>query len=90
MKIDQNAPAYPNSYKLGERCPHDIMGGCEECLGMTIRLKLIADFMCAIASMYEKGDDTPVQVHRAEDIAMWADELADAAIERANRDEPNG
>jgi hypothetical protein len=80
MKINPNDPWYPNPYKLGEQCPHGIMGGCEECLGVTIRLKLAAD---ALKSPLLRD----FGVARNLSIADGAFAMADDLIERANRDE---
>lgn len=77
MTINPDDPWYPNPYKLGEMCPHNIMGGCPGCRGVPIRLKLAETAMHAyIAS----GDMSP-------NVTEAAFAYADRVIERANRDE---
>lgn len=79
MKIDPNGPWYP--YTPSGRGPTSNPG-------VTIRLKLIESFTHAILSTYRQPQDgSPVQTIHNDAITKWADELADAAIERADRDE---
>lgn len=79
--INRNDPYFPNPYKLLDVCPHNIMGDCPACLGVTIRLHLVESAMKGlIASAGDRGWD--------DILVNTAFELADAMIARANRDVP--
>lgn len=80
MKIDPNAPAYPLVYDLNDPLVVEP--------GMTIRLKLAAEFAKPWLASYplDKGVLTEADRKTIVDVAFV---LADDMIERANRDEPN-
>ena len=75
-------PWYPNPYKRGENCPHQSEGngGCPACLGVTIRLKLAVE----MANSPQLHIECLRHNMNVVDGAFY---LADAMIERENRDE---
>lgn len=85
MTIKPNGPWYPPPYKLDEQCPHGIMGGCEECLGVPIRLKLAAEMAKGILAGVPDSYDLTAEARSV--ILADAEFLADDLIERAIRDE---
>ena len=88
MKINPDDPYFPSPYKRGENCPHtsEGTGGCPACLGVTIRLHLAESAMQGMVAGWLTQPDV-ANLPDWDSIAADADSLADAMIERANRDE---
>ena len=95
MKTNPDDSWYPNPSKLDEQCPHGISGGCTECRaalmasgrGVTIRLKLAADFAVSLVASW------PPETHKGINDELVGCTMnaglfmADTMLERANREE---